>query len=191
MKHNVSEYEQKKEYWRNVAKQASIYRTLQKKLDRNGLQSWLRVAAEQSIVANADHTLQRLSNGMLTMKLADNGKGESLDLRVTDHEKGARDLRTQALSGSQKFRVSVALALGIGQYACGQSQGGIKSVIIDEGFGSLDKEGRDQMITELQNLGKVLERIIVVSHQEEFQTAFANRWHIFVEGDTAKACLIV
>ena len=171
-----------------ATRQAKVYRTLADKLHNKGLQSWLRVAAERSIVANADVILQRLSDNMLTVKLAEGDGGIALDLRVTDFEKGARDLRPQALSGSQKFRLSVALALGIGQYACNQTQGGIKSVIIDEGFGGLDKEGREQMIAELRNLSKFLERIIVVSHQEEFQEAADfSRWNIFVANGTAQA----
>jgi DNA repair exonuclease SbcCD ATPase subunit len=169
-----------------TARQAKVHRTLEQKLDRYNLQSYLRAAAEQAIVGNADAILQRLSDGMLYLSLQP-GTGRTLDLRVMDYEKGRREMLPAALSGSQKFRVSVALALGIGQYACGLSQGGVKSVIIDEGFGSLDKEGREKMIEELHNLGRMLERIIVVSHQEEFESAFSHRWHISVQGGTAQA----
>jgi exonuclease SbcC len=85
----------------------------------------------------------------------------------------------------------VALALGIGEYACGTREGGVKSVIVDEGFGSLDREGREKMIEELHNLGRVLERIIVVSHQEEFETAFPHRWRISLRDGSAQADLVV
>ena len=60
----------------------------------------------------------------------------------------------------------------------------IESVIIDEGFGSLDKHGRQEMIDELMELQKVLKRIIVVSHQEDFASAFPNRWEISLVGGT-------
>jgi DNA repair exonuclease SbcCD ATPase subunit len=171
-----------------TVKRAGAHRTLEKKLDRYNLQSDLRTTAEQVIVANADAILQRLSDGMLHLSLQPGGR--TLDLRVADYEKGRREMLPAALSGSQKFRVSVALALGIGQYACGLHQGGVKSVIIDEGFGSLDKEGREKMIEELHNLGRMLERIIVVSHQEEFESAFPHRWHISVQDNTARAEMI-
>lgn len=173
-----------------TAKKARTHRALEQKLDRAHLQSHLRLTAERAIVANADAILQRLSDGMLHLSLQ-TGRGRTLDLLVTDHEKGSRAIEPQGLSGSQKFRVSVALALGIGQYACGLREGGIKSVIIDEGFGSLDREGRGRMIEELHNLGRILDRIVVVSHQEEFESAFANRWRIFVDGNTAKAEMVV
>jgi exonuclease SbcC len=61
----------------------------------------------------------------------------------------------------------VALAAGIGQYAAGAGQ--IRALIIDEGFGSLDAQGRQEMVEELRSLSELLDRVIVVSHQEDFQ----------------------
>lgn len=55
------------------------------------------------------------------------------------------------LSGSQKFRVAASFALGIGQYA-GQEGPRIQSVIIDEGFGSLDQKGQSDMFDGRQKL---------------------------------------
>ena len=84
------------------------------------------------------------------------------------------------LSGSQKFRVAVSLALGIGQYASRQHRP-IESVIIDEGFGCLDRHGRQVMIQELQNLRGQLRCILLVSHQEEFAEAFSDGYHFTLE----------
>ena len=89
-----------------------------------------------------------------------------------------------SLSGSQRFRVAVSLALGIGQYAS-QGTRQIESVIIDEGFGSLDKEGRQQMIDELHSLGEVLSRIILVSHEDDFAHAFSTGYEISLRDGTS------
>jgi exonuclease SbcC len=97
--------------------------------------------------------------------------------------------RRVALSGGQRFRVSVSLALGIGRWYAGEGGKRVESVIIDEGFGSLDKDGRRQMIEELHALQGVLGRILLVSHQEEFQTAFQNAYAIRLEGGTSVAAL--
>jgi DNA repair exonuclease SbcCD ATPase subunit len=86
---------------------------------------------------------------------------------------GDTPINVAFLSGSQRFRVAVALALGIGQYASRQHRP-IESVIIDEGFGCLDRNGRQVMIQELHNLRGQLQCILVVSHQEEFAEAFAD-----------------
>ena len=90
------------------------------------------------------------------------------------------------LSGSQQFRVSVSLALGIGKYA-GNENHRVESVIIDEGFGSLDENGRREMIQAIKELGDggVLKCIIVVSHQREFFDEFPNRYLVeLVDGST-------
>jgi DNA repair exonuclease SbcCD ATPase subunit len=88
------------------------------------------------------------------------------------------------LSGSQKFRVAVSLALGIGQYASKQHRP-IESVMIDEGFGCLDRNGRQVMIQELQNLRGHLRCILLVSHQEEFADAFPDGYRFeLIDGST-------
>jgi exonuclease SbcC len=88
------------------------------------------------------------------------------------------------LSGSQRFRVAVSSALAIGQYASRQHRP-IESVIIDEGFGCLDRHGRQVMIQELQNLRDHMRCILLVSHQEEFAEAFPDGYHFeLVNGST-------
>jgi DNA repair exonuclease SbcCD ATPase subunit len=77
------------------------------------------------------------------------------------------------LSGSQKFRVAVSVALAVGRFAHGRARP-LEAVIIDEGFGSLDKDGLRAMADELKRLQRVqsLKRIILVSHQEDFTKEF-------------------
>lgn len=45
-------------------------------------------------------------------------------------------------------------------------------MIIDEGFGSLDRDGLAAMADELNRLKQYLRRIVLVSHQEEFADRF-------------------
>ena len=65
-----------------------------------------------------------------------------------------------------------------------------ESVIIDEGFGSLDKNGRDDMIQELNELKQQLARIILVSHQEEFTGAFVNGYAVELKDGTSRVSLL-
>jgi DNA repair exonuclease SbcCD ATPase subunit len=98
---------------------------------------------------------------------------------------GQAPIDVRFLSGSQRFRVAVRLALGIGQYASRQHRP-IESVIIDEGFGCLDRQGRQVMIQELQNVRGQLQRVLLVSHQEEFADAFADRYRIELRDGTTQ-----
>ena len=153
------------------------YETLAKLLGRDRLQRYLVRTAERQIVDYANAVLDRLSGGQLFLRLVagDDGTGadRALELECVNRVAGSSAILVAFLSGSQRFRVAVALALGIGQYASKQHRP-IESVIIDEGFGCLDRAGRQVMIQELQNLRGHLHCILLVSHQEEFADAFPD-----------------
>src|SRR5262249_19988694 len=110
---------------------------------------------------------------------------KALELEAYNRSTGQAPINVAFLSGSQRFRVAVSLALGIGQYASRQHRP-IESVIIDEGFGCLDRPGRQVMIQELQNLRGQLRCILLVSHQEEFAESFGDGYHFERDGGTAK-----
>lgn len=156
--------------------QFARYKTLSELLGRDRLQRHLVRQAERQIVEYGNAVLDRLSSGQLYLKLASSDDGsadKALDLDCFNRTTGGEPINVLFLSGSQKFRVAVSLALAIGQYASRQHRP-IESVIIDEGFGCLDRNGRQVMIQELQNLRGQLKCILLVSHQEEFAEAFAD-----------------
>jgi DNA repair exonuclease SbcCD ATPase subunit len=167
----------------------AIAETLARLLGRDGLQRDLIRDAERGIVAYANPILREISGGELELRLLDvaaNEPDHALQLEAIERIQGRTGTRgVEYLSGSQKFRVAVSLALAIGQYACGSKERPIKSVIIDEGFGGLDRQGRDEMIEQLNALRGRLARIILVSHQEEFAEAFRDGYHMeVVDGST-------
>jgi DNA repair exonuclease SbcCD ATPase subunit len=152
------------------------FKLLAELLGRDRLQRFLVRKAEKQIVDYANAVLDRLSGGQLFLKLVGSDEGsteKALELECANRVTGGSAINVAFLSGSQRFRVAVALALGIGQYASKQHRP-IESVIIDEGFGCLDRAGRQVMIQELQNLRGHLHCILLVSHQEEFAEAFPD-----------------
>jgi len=154
-----------------AARDRQLFDRLAKLLGRSGLQGSLLDAAVQGIAYLANETLSRISGGQLQLEIQrqPSARGEEeIAIQAVDLASSNDPLDIQFVSGSQKFRASVALAAGIGQYA-GRGAGSIRSLIIDEGFGSLDTQGRQEMIDELRNLSQLMERLIVVSHQEDFQ----------------------
>ncbi len=111
--------------------------------------------------------------------------GKALELEAYNRVTGEKPINVAFLSGSQKFRVAVSLALGIGQYASRQHRP-IESVIIDEGFGCLDNQGRQVMIQELQNLRNQMRCILLVSHQEDFAEAFPDGYRFELENGATR-----
>jgi DNA repair exonuclease SbcCD ATPase subunit len=160
-------------------------------LGRDRLQLHLVRQAERQVVDYANTVLDRLSGGQLYLRLCgeaagDGNSAKALELETHNRSTGDRPINVAFLSGSQKFRVAVSLALGIGQYASRRHRP-IESVIIDEGFGCLDKEGRQAMIQEMQNLRDQLKCILLVSHQEEFADAFADGYLFELKDRTTRA----
>jgi DNA repair exonuclease SbcCD ATPase subunit len=165
------------EQQKETDRQFNRYKILSELLGRDRLQRHLVRRAERQIVDYANAVLDRLSGGQLYLKLVAGDDGgaadKALDLECSNRVTGGTGINVAFLSGSQKFRVAVSLALAIGQYASRQHKP-IESVIIDEGFGCLDRQGRQVMIQELQNLRGHLRCILLVSHQEEFADAFPD-----------------
>ncbi|HZT79463.1 MAG TPA: SMC family ATPase [Gemmataceae bacterium] len=165
-------YQKKVQEVADAERQAGLHRKLDDLLGKTGLQRELVRSAEREIVRLANTTVQNLSDGDLTIELDDNADGgdEAFALRV---HRGDDPTPTGVhyLSGSQKFRVAVSVALAIGRFAAGQARP-LESVIIDEGFGSLDRDGLRAVAEELIRLRQYLRRIILVSHQEDFADRF-------------------
>src|SRR5262249_39704108 len=154
-----------------LARDHELHRLLAQYLDRDYLQRHVMRQAEQVIVGYAADILDRLPGGRPSLRQRGgedgNGVDKALVLEAVNGATGGEAHAVEMLSGSERFRVAVSLALAIGQYASRQDRP-IQSVIIDEGFGCLDPTNRQLMIQELHNLQGQLQRILLVSHQEEF-----------------------
>lgn len=169
------------------------YKVLAELLGRDRLQRWLVEKAEAQIVDYANGVLDRLSGGQMFLrqvKAEGGGTEKAFDLECYNRVTGGSPINVAFLSGSQRFRVAVSLALGIGQYASKQHRA-IESVIIDEGFGCLDRAGRQVMIQELQNLRGHLHCILLVSHQEEFADAFPDGYRFELQNGATKVSRFV
>lgn len=154
-------------------------------LGREGLQRHRMRTAEERITAEANAVLDRLSAGGMRLRLRRGEDADAvLDLEAVTSASGGQAIPTAFLSGSQRFRAAVALALAIGRWAAGRQVGG-GSVLIDEGFGSLDAAGQEVMLAELQRLRNFVGRVVVVSHLESFaRTLPEGRRFELVDGRT-------
>lgn len=158
--------------YRAAAECHRLHKRLHDLVGPNGLQRELVRDAEEQILGFANETLQQLSDGDLALEEeADDESKKAFDLRV--RRGGGEPIGVAFLSGSQRFRVAVSVALAVGRFASGRARP-LESVIIDEGFGSLDRDGLRAMADELKRLQRTssLRRVVLVSHQEEFTDQF-------------------
>ncbi|RTR18396.1 AAA family ATPase [Azospirillum griseum] len=89
--------------------------------------------------------------------------GANLDIQVIDREMGDERRGVHSLSGGELFLVSLALALGLSAMAAG-SAGGIGTLFIDEGFGTLDPDSLDVALSCLEALQAGGRQVGVISH---------------------------
>ncbi|MCV2392724.1 SMC family ATPase [Actinotalea sp. M2MS4P-6] len=147
------------------------------------------------LVAAANARLGGISDGRYellrsTEKEAVRTRRIGLALSVLDHRTGvARDPRT--LSGGETFYVSLCLALGLADVVTAEA-GGIElgTLLIDEGFGSLDAETLDVVLAELGRLREGGRTVGVVSHVETLKQAIAERIEVRRRPDGASTLTV-
>jgi DNA repair exonuclease SbcCD ATPase subunit len=177
------EYEQLTAAHRDAAERHRLHKKLDDLLGQVGLQRELVRNAEEQIIAFANETLQHLSDGDLALEEDTAPEStKAFDLRV--RRVGGEPIGVAFLSGSQRFRVAVSVALAVGRFASGRTRP-LEGVIIDEGFGSLDCDGLRAMAEELKRLQResALRRVVLVSHQPEFTDHFSVGYAL-VAGET-------
>jgi exonuclease SbcC len=154
------------------------YEKLANAFGRSGLQAQIVQTAQIAIKDAANTTLNRLSNGIWQIELA--GDDQELEIFAQDmSQPGLPKRYFEYLSGGEKFRVAISLAVAIGQSISGGRT--VDTLIIDEGFGSLDEVNRDNLVKELRRLSEeVLDggRVVVVSHEEDICEEFAHRLRV-------------
>jgi exonuclease SbcC len=167
----------------DAAREEHLYGLLSDLLGPEELQRRLVRDAEQAIVELANQELTGLTQGRLRLALragkdGDDAAQKALDLLVHNQETGGDRPTALALaSGSQKFRIAISLALAIGRYLARETRR-VESVIIDEGFGCLDRANREDAVAVLRELSGHLSRVILVSHQEDFSGRFKSGYRI-------------
>ncbi len=159
----------------DAATQAARYGDLAGAFGRDGLQAKIVQDAQHSLTRLANGILGRLSNGEWQIDLRGETENE-LEIIARDEARGGVERTFDCLSGGERFRVAISVAIAIGQMACGGAP--MNTLVIDEGFGALDETNRALMVDNLRHLSEHElrgGRIIVVSHQDDVCDAFGHR----------------
>ena len=155
----------------------SLYRTAGGRLSGSAkmdFETYIQRQYFKQIIHEANKRLLTMSGQQFMLKLkeeSDAGKrsNEGLDLSVyslvTNSE---RDVKT--LSGGEAFLAALSMALGLSDIV-GRNAGaiGMDMMFIDEGFGSLDANARNQAIGVLQQLAGDKRIVGIISHVTELK----------------------
>jgi exonuclease SbcC len=149
---------------------------------RMRLQSFVLAARLEQVAEVASRRLLEMSGGRYTFLHSDaqgrHGARGGLGLDVFDEYTGVRR-PTKTLSGGESFMASLALALGLADVVTAES-GGVQldTLFVDEGFGSLDPQALDAVMTVLDELRRGGRTVGVVSHVEELRIRISTRLEV-------------
>jgi exonuclease SbcC len=149
---------------------------------RMRLQSFVLAARLEQVAEVASRRLLEMSGGRYTFLHSDaqgrHGARGGLGLDVFDEYTGVRR-PTKTLSGGESFMASLALALGLADVVTAES-GGVQldTLFVDEGFGSLDPNSLDAVMTVLDELRRGGRTVGVISHVEELRTRIPTRLEV-------------
>lgn len=143
------------------------------------LSAWVLVSRLDEVLAAANPRLLSISSGRYELvSTPDDGtrsRRSGLGLAIVDHDtEETRSPRT--LSGGESFYTSLSLALGLADVVTAEAGGiELRTMFIDEGFGSLDSATLELVMAELHELRDSGRVVGVISHVDEMARQIPDR----------------
>jgi exonuclease SbcC len=157
------------------------HKTLERAFGKDGVPALLIEQALPQIETRANELLDRLSNGQMSIRFVTQAEykdkkrddlKETLDIQISDGA-GTRDY--EMYSGGEAFRVNFAIRLALSEVLAQRKGARLQTLVIDEGFGSQDIQGRQRLIEAINLVKDDFEKILVITHLDELKDAFPTR----------------
>jgi len=152
---------------------------LEEACGRNGVQALLIEYAIPDIEDRANELLGRLTGGEMQVRFqtqkqlkSRDAVAETLDIQISDRS-GERPYEN--FSGGEQFRVNFAIRLALSQILAKRAGARLQTLVIDEGFGSQDPNGRQRLVEAIHAIQDDFARILVITHIDELRDAFPTR----------------
>ncbi|NLG95722.1 MAG: SMC family ATPase [Chloroflexi bacterium] len=164
-----------------VAQQIGRLKTLERAFSKDGVPALLIEQALPEIEAQANELLDRLSGGTMSIHFETqrqykdknrDDRRETLDIIISDPA-GQREY--EMFSGGEVFRVNFAIRLALSRLLAQRAGARLQTLVIDEGFGSQDAQGRQRLIEAINLVRHEFKKILVITHMEELKEAFPAR----------------
>ncbi len=152
---------------------------LEEACGRKGVQALLIEHALPEIEEHANSLLDRLTGGDMQVSFETQRQlksrdetAETLDIRIRDSF-GERPYENY--SGGEQFRVDFAIRLALSQVLAQRAGAKLRTLVIDEGFGSQDPQGRQRLVEAINTVQSDFDCILVITHIAELRDAFPAR----------------
>ena len=163
------------------ARLVGMYKQLERAFSKDGVPALLIEQALPQIESKANEILDRLSAGSMSVRFLTQAAykdkkredmKETLEIRISDSA-GTRDY--EMFSGGEAFRINFAIRLALSEVLAQRAGARLQTLVIDEGFGSQDTEGRQRLIEAINLVKADFAKILVITHIDELKDAFPNR----------------
>ena len=167
-----------------ITYQISLLKSLERSFGKDGVPALLIEQALPEIEEQANNLLDKLTSGEMSVRFETqqeykdkkrNDKRETLNILISDSA-GMRDY--EMFSGGEAFRVNFAIRLALSRILAKRAGARLQTLVIDEGFGSQDSEGRQKLVEAINLIRDDFEKILVITHLEELKDAFSTRIEI-------------
>ena len=178
----LAEAQKKRE---EAAAERQRYKHLRAAFGKHGIPSLIIEETLPDIEERANDILDRLTDGRMHVRLdtlkekKSGGTKETLEIVITDEHGVPRPYETY--SGGESFRVNFALRVALAQLLAERSGVRVRTLVIDEGFGTQDEDGIERLVEAIQAIRDDFAKILVITHLERLKRAFPVR--IEVEKD--------
>ncbi|MBI5965550.1 MAG: SMC family ATPase [Chloroflexi bacterium] len=157
------------------------HKTLERAFGKDGVPALLIEQALPQIENKANDLLERLSDGQMSVRFVTQAEykdkkrddlKETLDIQISDSA-GLRNY--EMYSGGEAFRVNFAIRLALSEILAQRKGARLQTLVIDEGFGSQDTQGRQRLIEAINLVKNDFAKILIITHLDELKAAFPNR----------------
>lgn len=157
------------------------HKNLERAFGKDGVPALLIEQALPQIEQKANDLLDRLSDGQMSIRFVTQAEyrdkkrddlKETLDIQISDSA-GTRNY--EMYSGGEAFRVNFAIRLALSEILAQRKGARLQTLVIDEGFGSQDVQGRQRLLEAINLVKNDFAKILVITHLDELKDAFPNR----------------
>lgn len=173
------ELEERRDGYRH---EEGIYKELKLAFGRNGIPAMIIETAIPELETIANELLIRMTDGRMNLRLTTQkekvtgGVAETLDIEIAD-ELGTRNY--EMYSGGESFRINFAIRVALSQLLARRAGAHLRTLFIDEGFGTQDDEGRSRLVEAITAIQDDFDLILVITHIDELRDSFPV--HVIVE----------
>jgi DNA repair protein SbcC/Rad50 len=177
--------------------QQLIHDELTKAFGRNGIQALIVENILPQIEVEANNILSRLSNHQFNIQFITqkhtkksirakkstlkNAKPiDTLDIVIGDAN-GTRPYENY--SGGEAFRINFSIRLALAKLLSQRSGTPLQMLVVDEGFGTQDREGCDRLIAAIDAISSDFKCVLAVTHMPQFREAFQTRIEVHKTAD--------